>query len=103
MFCGGPTLSSITLTGILGGRSGLWRLLRSLNDEEILRVIVESERDHVLDFYVETFGPDNTPIDGCSWIPPEERQREAEAEKESRRFSEKWHEKKTMQENISDE
>lgn len=73
---------------------------RGLNDEEITRVIAEAERDHVLDFYVETFGPDNTPVDGCSWILPEERQREAEAEKDSRRFSEKWYKKKAMQEDI---
>mgnify|MGYP007084772916 CR=1 FL=1 len=86
-------------------REGLKASLRErwLNNEEILRVIAEAEREHVLDFNVETFGPDNTPVDGCSWIPPEERQREAEAEKDSRRFSEKWHEKKAMQEDIGDE
>jgi len=35
MFCGGPTLSSITLTGILGGKSGLRQLIRSAFNQDV--------------------------------------------------------------------
>jgi len=70
---------------------------RGLDEEEIRRAIIEAERDYVLDFYSDNFGPDNNLVAGCSWIPPEEREREAEAKKADREFSTKWHEKKVMQ------
>lgn len=70
---------------------------RGLNEEEIRRAIIEAERDHVLDFYSDNFGPDNKLMAGCSWIPPEERETEAKAKKADMEFSKKWHEKKEMQ------
>jgi len=70
---------------------------RGLDEEEIRRAIIEAERDFVLDFYSDNFGPDNDLVAGCSWIPPEEREREAEAKKADREFSKKWHEEKAMQ------
>jgi predicted GNAT family acetyltransferase len=70
---------------------------RGLDEEAILRAIVEAERDYVLDFYSDNFGPNNNLVPGCSWIPPEEREKEAEAKKADREFSKKWHEKKVMQ------
>jgi len=70
---------------------------RGLDEEEVRRAIIEAERDYVLDFYSDNFGPDNKLTAGCSWIPPEEREKEAEAKKADREFSKKWHEKKDMQ------
>ena len=70
---------------------------RGLDEEEARRAIIEGERDYVLGFYSDNFGPDNKLTAGCSWIPPEEREKEAEAKKADREFSKKWHEKKDMQ------
>lgn len=71
---------------------------RGLDEEEVRRAIIEAERDYVLDFYSDNFGPDKNLVAGCSWIPPEEREAEAEAKKADREFSKKWHEKKEMEE-----
>jgi len=73
---------------------------RGLDEEEILRTIVEAERDYVLDFYSDNYGPDDKLIAGCSWIPPDEREKEAEAKKADREFSKKWHEKKDIQDDL---
>jgi len=69
---------------------------RGLDEEEIRRAIIEAERDYVLDFYSDNYGPDDKLMAGCSWIPPEERETEAEAKKADREFSKKWHEKKVI-------
>jgi len=71
---------------------------RGLGDEEVMRLFAEAERDHVLAFYSDTFGPDGNLIAGSSWIPPDQRKMEADAEKERRKSFEKWLEKKILQE-----
>lgn len=76
---------------------------RGFNDEEIDRILIEAERDYVLDFYTRGFGPNFNLIAGCSWIPPEERQRHAEVKKARKDFSMKWHEEKAMQDEMQNE
>ncbi|MBO3802886.1 MAG: RecX family transcriptional regulator [Candidatus Brockarchaeota archaeon] len=76
---------------------------RGFDDEEIMKILGEADRDHVLEFYTDTFGPDDNLVAGCSWIPPEERQLEEEAEKRHRKWFEKWLEKKATQEEVWDE
>jgi len=70
---------------------------RGLDDEEIANILADAERDFVLDFYADTFGPAHKLVAGCSWIPPEDRASFADAEKDDRKFSKKWLEKKIMQ------
>lgn len=76
---------------------------RGLNDKEVDTVLIEAERDYVLRFASQGFGPDYNLVPGCSWIPPEERKREARGQKVGRKFSEKWHEEKAMQEEMREE
>jgi len=70
------------------------------NDEEVKIVITEAARDYVLDFHTRGYGPDYNLVAGCSWIPPEDRERFASAEKASKKSSEKWVEKKIAQEDF---
>jgi len=70
---------------------------RGFKDEQIHSILIEAERDHVLDFYTRGLGSDYYLVAGCSWIPPEERQNEVEAEKRERKWQIKWHEEKAMQ------
>jgi len=76
---------------------------RGLDDKEVDDVLIEAERDFVLRFASQGFGPDYNLVPGCSWIPPEERKREAEGQKAGRKFLEKWHEEKAMQEELEEE
>jgi len=76
---------------------------RGMTDKEIRRVFSEATRDHVLDSYSTSFVQGGDLVDGCSWIPPNERKRYAEAEKRNRKRSEKWIEKKLMQEETWDD
>jgi len=76
---------------------------RGLDDKEIDVILIEAERDYILRFASQGFGPDYNLVPGCSWIPPEERKREAKAQKAGRKFSEKWHEDKAMQEEMREE
>jgi len=76
---------------------------RGFDDEEVLRILSEAERDFVLQFSSRGFGPKDNLVAGCSWIPPEERQSEEEAEKRHRKWLDKWHEKKATQEEMWDE
>ncbi len=76
---------------------------RGFEDEEVLKILSEAERDFVLHFSTRSFGPKNNLVAGCSWIPPEERQSEEEAEKRHRKWLDKWHEKKAMQEEMWEE
>jgi flavodoxin len=76
---------------------------RGFNDEEIIKILGEADRDRVLDFYTDTFGPNNNLVAGCSWIPPDERQMKEETEKRYRKWFEKWLEKKAMQEEMWEE
>lgn len=71
---------------------------REFHDEEIRKMMIEAERDHVLSFPSRKYGGDL--VAGCRWIPPEERKDKAEAEKAEREFSKKWYEKKAMQEEM---
>lgn len=70
---------------------------RGLDDEEAAHILAIAERDFVLDFYADTFGPAKKLVAGCSWIPSEDRASFADAEKESNRSFKKWLEKKIMQ------
>lgn len=70
---------------------------RGLDEEEIANILADAERDFILDFYADTFGPAHKLVAGCSWIPPEDRASFADAEKDDRKFSKKWLEKKIMQ------
>lgn len=70
---------------------------RGLDDEETANVLADAERDFILDFYADTLCSTKKLVAGCSWIPPEDRASFAEAEKDSRRSSKKWLEKKMMQ------
>jgi len=76
---------------------------QGLDDKEVDDILIEAERDFVLQFASRGFGPDYNLVPGCSWIPPEERKREAEAHKAGRKFLEKWHEEKMMQEELEEE
>ncbi|MBO3803542.1 MAG: hypothetical protein JTT11_06675 [Candidatus Brockarchaeota archaeon] len=76
---------------------------RGFDDEEVDYILMEAERDFVLHFASQGFGPDYNLVPGCSWIPPEERKRVARAQKAGRKFLEKWHEKKVMQEELREE
>jgi len=76
---------------------------RGLNDKEVDTVLIEAERDYVLRFASQGFGPDYNLVPGCSWIPLVERKREARGQKAGRKFSEKWHEEKAMQEEMREE
>jgi len=70
---------------------------RGLDDEEAANMLADADRDFVLEFYADTFGPAKKLVAGCSWIPPEDRASFADAEKDSRRSFKKWLEKKIMQ------
>jgi len=73
---------------------------RGFDDKEIDRILIEAERDYVLTFPSRSLIPEGDLVAGCSWIPPEERERVAEAEKRHRKWLDKWHEKKAEQEGI---
>lgn len=70
---------------------------RGFDDEEIVRAIAEAGRDHVLYYNSRIFGPNRKLVAGYSFIPQEDRERFAKAEKADREFSNKWHEKKISQ------
>ena len=76
---------------------------RGFNDEEIIRILAEADRDFVLHYATRGFGPEDNLVAGCSWIPAEERKTEEEAEKRHRKWFEKWLEKKVEQEETWEE
>lgn len=66
---------------------------RGFHEEEIDVILADAERDYILDFYSDTFGPDNNLVAGCSWIPPEDRQRHALGDRHQKKWFEKQLEK----------
>lgn len=71
---------------------------RGFHEEEIDVILADAERDYILDFYSDTFGPDNNLVAGCSWIPLEDRQRHALGDRHQREWFEKNLEKKMFEE-----
>ncbi|MEM2922126.1 MAG: hypothetical protein QXF26_07400 [Candidatus Bathyarchaeia archaeon] len=71
---------------------------RGLSENEIYRVLGEATRDHILDSHAQSFGPDRRLMSGFGWIPIEDRQMHAEADREGREWIEEWIDKKIRQE-----
>lgn len=71
---------------------------RDFDDGEINRILIEAERDYVLRFYSRSFPPNDKLISSCTWIPPRDRKKEAEADRHEREWFEKNLEKKAFEE-----
>jgi hypothetical protein len=66
---------------------------KGFDDEEILNIIAEAERDHVLRFSSRSYPPSTKLVPSCTWIPPRDRKKEAEADRNQREWFEKQLEK----------
>lgn len=66
---------------------------REFDNEEIRRILIEAERDYVLRFVSRSFSTSKKWVRGCIWIPPKDRKREANAERDQREWFEKQLEK----------
>jgi len=66
---------------------------RGFDDEEIDRILIEAERDYILRFSSRSYPPSTKLVPSCTWIPPRDRKKEAEADRHQREWFEKQLEK----------
>ncbi|MBO3804151.1 MAG: hypothetical protein JTT11_09865 [Candidatus Brockarchaeota archaeon] len=66
---------------------------KGFDDEEIKRTLIEAERDYILRFSSRSYPPNEKLVPSCTWIPPKDRKKEAEADRHQREWFEKQLEK----------
>jgi len=66
---------------------------KGYGEEEILNIITEASRDHVLRFASRSYPPSTKLVPSCTWIPPRDRKKEAEADRHQIEWFEKQLEK----------
>jgi hypothetical protein len=70
---------------------------KGYDNEEIDVIFIEAEREHILTFPSRSLTPGGDLVAGCHWVPPEDREREAQIEKDEREFFERWLEREDAQ------